>query len=162
MEYKICMIGNGGVGKTSIVSQLVSELFTSRYFATMGVEVHPISLNTNYGKIVFQVWDCAGQERYGGLRDGYYIESQACIGVIEKGNQLSVRMLNQDLTHELLRDLPTVIVLNKMEIQTNKDDVHKDVFPEAISVSAKQNENLQEPFLILARKLTGFDDLIFI
>ncbi len=41
--------------------------------ATIGVEVHPMTFSTNYGVIQFNVWDTAGQEKFGGLRDGYYI-----------------------------------------------------------------------------------------
>jgi GTP-binding nuclear protein Ran len=35
------------------------------------VEVHPLNFHTNRGLIVFNVWDTAGQEKFGGLRDGY-------------------------------------------------------------------------------------------
>jgi GTP-binding nuclear protein Ran len=39
--------------------------------ATIGVEVHPLDFHTNCGKICFYCWDTAGQEKFGGLRDGY-------------------------------------------------------------------------------------------
>jgi GTP-binding nuclear protein Ran len=39
--------------------------------ATLGVEVHPLVFYTNYGAIRFDTWDTAGQEKFGGLRDGY-------------------------------------------------------------------------------------------
>lgn len=39
--------------------------------ATLGVEVHPLKFYTNRGPIQFNVWDTAGQEKFGGLRDGY-------------------------------------------------------------------------------------------
>lgn len=161
-EYKVVMIGNGGAGKSSIVKRLCFGEFSPQYVPTLGVEVHPVRFNTNYGIVQFNVWDCAGQERFSGLRDGYYIQSDACIGVFEKGNRLFVRMLKQELNHESLFNIPMVTVLNKKEIQTNNDDVHTDVFPEAISVSAKNNDNLEEPFLVLARRLTGLNDLCFV
>ena len=44
--------------------------------ATLGVEVHPLSFHTNRGQLVFNVWDTAGQEKFGGLRDGYYIQGE--------------------------------------------------------------------------------------
>ena len=44
--------------------------------ATLGVEVHPLSFHTNRGQLVFNVWDTAGQEKFGGLRDGYYIQGK--------------------------------------------------------------------------------------
>jgi len=45
--------------------------------ATLGVEVHPLVFHTNRGPIRFNVWDTAGQEKFGGLRDGYYIQGEA-------------------------------------------------------------------------------------
>lgn len=45
--------------------------FEKKYVATVGAEVHPMDFTTNRGKIVFNVWDTAGQEKYAGLRDGY-------------------------------------------------------------------------------------------
>jgi GTP-binding nuclear protein Ran len=38
--------------------------------------VHPITFHTNYGQICFNTWDTAGQEKFGGLRDGYYIQGK--------------------------------------------------------------------------------------
>jgi GTP-binding nuclear protein Ran len=45
--------------------------FEKKYVATVGAEVHPMDFTTNRGKIIFNVWDTAGQEKYAGLRDGY-------------------------------------------------------------------------------------------
>lgn len=39
--------------------------------ATIGVEVHPLDFSTNHGMVRFYCWDTAGQEKFGGLRDGY-------------------------------------------------------------------------------------------
>ena len=47
--------------------------------ATLGVEVHPLKFFTNRGELLFNVWDTAGQEKFGGLRDGYYIQGLAMI-----------------------------------------------------------------------------------
>jgi GTP-binding nuclear protein Ran len=41
------------------------------FAATIGVEVHPLDFFTNCGRIRFYCWDTAGQEKFGGLRDGY-------------------------------------------------------------------------------------------
>lgn len=60
--------------------------------ATLGVEVHPLVFHTNRGPIKFNVWDTAGQEKFGGLRDGYYIQGRAgrpCWGASGPGTPLS-------------------------------------------------------------------------
>lgn len=46
------------------------------FIATLGVEVHPLIFYTSSGPILFNVWDTAGQEKFGGLRDGYYIQGK--------------------------------------------------------------------------------------
>lgn len=69
--FKVVLVGDGGVGKTTFVKRHISGEFEKRYIATMGVEVHPLKFFTNFGPIVMNVWDTAGQEKLGGLRDGY-------------------------------------------------------------------------------------------
>lgn len=69
--FKVVLVGDGGVGKTTFVKRHISGEFEKRYIATMGVEVHPLKFFTNFGPIIMNVWDTAGQEKLGGLRDGY-------------------------------------------------------------------------------------------
>ena len=64
-------------GKTTFVKRHLTGEFEKKYVATLGVEVHPLVFHTNRGAIRFNVWDTAGQEKFGGLRDGYYIQVRA-------------------------------------------------------------------------------------
>ncbi len=70
-EFKLVLIGDGGVGKTTFVKRHLTGEFEKKYIATLGVEVHPMVFHTSRGKIKFMVWDTAGQEKLSGLRDGY-------------------------------------------------------------------------------------------
>jgi GTP-binding nuclear protein Ran len=70
-EFKLVLVGDGGVGKTTFVKRHLTGEFEKKYIATLGVEVHPMVFYTNHGAIKFNVWDTAGQEKLGGLRDGY-------------------------------------------------------------------------------------------
>ena len=72
--FKCVLVGDGGVGKTTFVKRHVTGEFEKKYVATLGVEVHPMLFHTTRGPIQFNVWDTAGQEKFGGLRDGYYIQ----------------------------------------------------------------------------------------
>lgn len=65
------LVGDGGTGKTTFVKRHLTGEFEKKYVATLGVEVHPLNFTTNYGAISFDTWDTAGQEKFGGLRDGY-------------------------------------------------------------------------------------------
>jgi len=70
-EFKLVIVGDGGVGKTTFVKRHLTGEFERRYIATVGVEVRPMLFHTNHGPIKFNVWDTAGQEKLSGLRDGY-------------------------------------------------------------------------------------------
>lgn len=76
------MVGPGGVGKTMLARKILEPGFVPRYNdpqPTLGVEVHPIRLQD--GTRV-NVWDTAGPEEHGGLRDGYYIAADGFVIVL--------------------------------------------------------------------------------
>ena len=70
-EFKCLIVGCGYVGKTGFSQMLLTGELEERYIATRGAEVYKLKLNTTEGPVTFNLWDCAGQEKYGGLRDGY-------------------------------------------------------------------------------------------
>lgn len=59
-----------------MINRLTHTQLSRWISATLGVEVHPIVFHTSRGPIRFNVWDTAGQEKFGGLRDGYYIQGE--------------------------------------------------------------------------------------
>lgn len=76
-EFKLVVVGDGGVGKTSIANHLVKGgEFEKRYIATIGVEVQKYEASTSVGPVMFNVWNCAGQEKFRGLADGVLHPSQ--------------------------------------------------------------------------------------
>ncbi len=70
-KWKLVLVGDGGVGKTTFVKRHKTGEFEKKYVPTLGAEVNPIDFVTKKGRILFNVWDTAGQEKYAGLRDGY-------------------------------------------------------------------------------------------
>nr|XP_060494922.1 GTP-binding nuclear protein Ran-like [Panthera onca] len=78
VQSKLELAGEGGKGKMMFVKHhLMGEC--EQYIATLGVEVHPLAFHTNRGPIKFKVWDMASQEKFGRLRDGYYIQPRCAI-----------------------------------------------------------------------------------
>lgn len=74
---------------SSVLHKLLAEVFTCA--ATIGVEVHPLDFTTNRGKLRFYCWDTAGQEKFGGLRDGYYIHGQCAIIMFDVTSRLTYK-----------------------------------------------------------------------
>ena len=65
-QFKLVLVGAGGVGKTTFAKRHFTGEFQKKYEPTIGVIVYPLRFPTNYGEIIFNVWDTAGQEQFGG------------------------------------------------------------------------------------------------
>lgn len=169
-EYKIILIGDGGCGKTSFVNCLRKGEFSGKYIATQGVDVSPVTLTTNYGTITFKIWDCAGQEKFGGLKDGYYIGANALIIMLDLTSKVSLRNMEhwvKDAGRVVGEDVPVIVCGNKIDALNRKitEEMIKEVLPKTVpyfNVSAKINYNVQTAVLELAKKLTGHSDLEFV
>jgi len=84
---KVVLIGDGGVGKTSIRVQYIHRRFTSNYKATIGADFITKDVQLEDGKKVsMQIWDTAGQERFQSLGIAYYRGADACIIVFDVTN----------------------------------------------------------------------------
>lgn len=87
--------------------------------ATLGVEVHPLSFSTNFGTICFNVWDTAGQEKFGGLRDGYYIQGQCGIIMFDVTSRITYKNVpnwHRDL-ERVCENIPIVLTGNKVDVK---------------------------------------------
>jgi len=168
-EFKLILVGDGGVGKTTFVKRHLTGEFEKKYVATLGVEVHPLPFFTNRGPIKFNVWDTAGQEKFGGLRDGYYIQGQCAIIMFDVTSRITYKNVpnwHRDLTR-VCENIPIVLVGNKVEIKDRKVKAKQITFHrkknlQYYDISAKSNYNFEKPFLWLARKLAGDNALHFV
>lgn len=169
-QFKLVLVGDGGVGKTTFVKRHVSGEFERRYIPTMGVEVRSLPFYTNLGKIVFNVWDTAGQEKFGGLRDGYYINGNAAIimfDVLSKTTYKNVNQWHRDITR-VCDNIPIVLCGNKVDVKDRKVKPKQIMFHrkkpnmQYYDISAKSNYNFEKPFLWLIRRLSGNDSCKFV
>jgi len=167
--FKLILVGDGGVGKTTFVKRHLTGEFEKKYVATLGVEVHPLGFHTNYGPIVFNVWDTAGQEKFGGLRDGYYIQGQCAIIMFDVTSRMTYKNVpnwHRDLVR-VCENIPIVLVGNKVDVKDRKVKAkaitfHRKKNLQYYDISAKSNYNFEKPFLWLARKLVNQPNLTFV
>lgn len=167
--FKLILVGDGGVGKTTFVKRHLTGEFEKKYVATLGVEVHPLRFQTNFGPMVFNVWDTAGQEKFGGLRDGYYIQGQCAILMFDVTARVTYKNVpnwHRDLVR-VCEGIPIVLVGNKVDIKDRRVKAknitfHRKKNLQYYDISAKSNYNFEKPFLWLARKLTGKANLGFV
>ncbi|XP_052028733.1 GTP-binding nuclear protein Ran-like [Apodemus sylvaticus] len=162
VQFKLILAGNGGTGKTTFVKRHLTGEFEKNYVATLGAEVHPLTFHTSRGPIKFDVWDTAGQEKFGGLRDGYYIQAQGAIIMFDLTSRVSYQNVPnwyKDLVR-VCEHIPTVLCGNKVDVKDREVKAKSIVFHrkknlQYYDISAKRNHNIEKPFLWLARKLIG-------
>lgn len=128
--FKCVLVGDGGTGKTTFVKRHLTGEFEKKYVATLGVEVHPLVFHTNRGAIRFNVWDTAGQEKFGGLRDGYYIQGQCAIIMFDVTSRVTYKNVpnwHRDLVR-VCENIPIVLCGNKVDIKDRKVKAKSIVF----------------------------------
>uniref|UniRef100_A0A8C5DX16 Ras-related protein Rab n=1 Tax=Gouania willdenowi TaxID=441366 RepID=A0A8C5DX16_GOUWI len=82
--YKVLLIGELGVGKTSIIKRYVHHIFSQHYRATIGVDFALKVLQWDHDTVIrLQLWDIAGQERYGNMTRVYYREAVGAMVVFD-------------------------------------------------------------------------------
>ena len=168
-QFKLLLVGDGGVGKTTLVKRHLTGEFEKKYIPTLGVEVHPLKFSTNCGDLVFNVWDTAGQEKFGGLRDGYYIQGQCAIIMFDVTSRITYKNVpnwHRDIVR-VCENIPIVLVGNKVDVQDRQVKARNITFHrkrnlQYYDLSARTNYNFHMPFKWLARRLTNQPSLEFI
>eukprot|EP01135_Chromosphaera_perkinsii_P000160 Nk52_evm56s32 gene=Nk52_evmTU56s32 len=128
--FKIVVIGNGGVGKSSVLYRFVNDKFDKQCFSTIGVEFLSKGVFVDDHQHTLQVWDTAGQERFRTLRAPFYRGADCCFLVFSLDDRESFVNLNtwvnEFLTYADVGDeeyFPFVVIGNKSDISPDDRQV---------------------------------------
>ncbi|KAG8224430.1 hypothetical protein J437_LFUL001380 [Ladona fulva] len=174
--YKILVIGELGTGKTSIIKRYVHQFFSQHYRATIGVDFALKVINWDADTIIrLQLWDIAGQERFGNMTRVYYKEAVGAFIVFDVTRSAtfeSVVKWKVDLDSKVqLPDgspIPCVLLANKCDQQkegivnnpTKMEEYCKEKgFAGWYETSAKENINIEEAARFLVTKILKNDRL---
>ena len=167
-RFKVLLVGDGGVGKTSFVKRLGTGTFSKQYDATVGVEIHPLEIPTAQGDVVLDVWDTAGQEKLGPLRDKYYYNGEFAIIMFDLCSRISYKNVarwHNDIIRVCNGGIPTVIIGNKVDkldrkVHERMITYHKgrEDFMAYFEISVKNNININEPIRWILEKLKKYRD----
>lgn len=127
--YKIVMLGDSGVGKTSLVARLTNpdRPMNHDISATMGIEFDTQMLDTPQGKVKAQIWDTAGQERFARvLLPTYFRKAKGVILVYDITNaksfeSLGERWMSQLNDHANGEEMAKLLVGNKSDLESSRE-----------------------------------------
>ncbi|CAG9855271.1 unnamed protein product [Phyllotreta striolata] len=175
--YKILVIGDVGTGKTSIIKRYVHRFFTQHYRATIGVDFALKVINWDENTLIrLQLWDIAGQERFGNMTRVYYKEAVGAFIVFDvtrKETFDSVVNWKADLDSKVQfpdgSKIPCVLLGNKCDRQKEgivaspskmEEYCREHDFNAWFETSAKDNINIDEAARCLVEKILACDSLL--
>ncbi|XP_063773952.1 ras-related protein Rab-32 [Pseudophryne corroboree] len=159
--FKVLVIGELGVGKTSIIKRYVHQLFSQHYRATIGVDFALKVINWDTKTLVrLQLWDIAGQERFGNMTRVYYKEAVGAMVVFDvtRGSTFeAITKWKSDLDSKVYLPsggpIPAILLANKCDqkkennLQSPSQMDHfckENGFVSWFETSAKDNVNIDE------------------
>ncbi|MFQ5976688.1 MAG: Rab family GTPase [Candidatus Heimdallarchaeota archaeon] len=150
---KICLLGDGAVGKTSIVRRFATERFSPQYLPTLGIDITSKNVVTaKYPKISARILfvDLAGQEYFGRVRSNYFKGANGYILVYDVTREHTCDNIAKWIKEgwDISGIIPLVIAGNKIDL--------REKYPED-SIENKKVMQRVERIATLARKEKGFD-----
>ena len=163
-NFKIIIIGDSAVGKSSILKRAVKKTFDANYQSTIGFEFLLMHFKINDLKIKLQIWDTCGQENYRSLVQGFYRNTSLAIIVYDISNKKTFESLDiwiKDLRAKTNEDLPIFIIGNKNDLESirqvpNNDAKDFSLFSRSkyfTECSAKTGYNVENIFSEAAKYL---------
>ncbi|GFO10567.1 ras-related protein rab-35 [Plakobranchus ocellatus] len=158
--FKLLIIGDSGVGKSSLLLRFADNIFSGSYITTIGVDFKIRTIDVNGERVKLQIWDTAGQERFRTITSTYYRGTHGVLVVYDVCSGESFANVQRWL-HEIDQNCD---VVNRILVGNKDDDPERKVvltqdaerFAERMQIqlfetSAKENKNVEEMFTAITR-----------
>ncbi|KAF1419581.1 Ras-related protein Rab-22A, partial [Spheniscus mendiculus] len=156
-ELKVCLLGDTGVGKSSIVWRFVEDSFDPNINPTIGASFMTKTVQYQNELHKFLIWDTAGQERFRALAPMYYRGSAAAIIVydITKELNLSLKILNN--VSFLHSQFFSLLCFSREVMEKDAKDYADSIHAIFVETSAKNAININELFIEISRRIPSTD-----
>ncbi|XP_064607013.1 ras-related protein Rab-23-like [Liolophura sinensis] len=156
---KVVVVGNGAVGKSSMIQRYCKGIFTSEYKKTIGVDFLERQIEVNAEDVRLMLWDTAGQEEFDAITKAYYRGAQACVLAFSTVDRESFDALEtwKKKVEDEVGEIGMVIVQNKIDLIDDAvvtveeaENLAKKLSLRFYRTSVKDNLNVDEVFRYLA------------
>ena len=158
LKKKICMLGYYGVGKTSLVSQFVNQMFADKYQTTVGVKIDKKVVQVDGQEVTLMLWDVAGEEDNAPVKLNHVRGASGYLLVLDGHRQktLDAALSIQERVESEIGPRPFLLLANKADERSTwevTDASLADLTSRGWTVfetSAKTGDNVEKAFLTLA------------
>ncbi len=168
--FKVLMLGEASVGKTTLTHKYIRGVFVDNPRLTIGVDFFTKKIRINEKKISLQIWDFGGEERFRFLLPTYTKGSNAAFFLYDITSKKSLDTIGDwlSIVRENAGNIPILLVGSKLDLEDHRkvsfeyaEKVsEKFALADHIEVSAKTGENIEESFKTMVRMLmknAGFE-----
>uniref|UniRef100_A0A8C1GWH2 RAB7a, member RAS oncogene family n=1 Tax=Cyprinus carpio TaxID=7962 RepID=A0A8C1GWH2_CYPCA len=124
---KVIILGDSGVGKTSLMNQYVNKKFSNQYKATIGADFLTKEVMVDDRLVTMQIWDTAGQERFQSLGVAFYRGADCCVLVFDVTAPNTFKTLDSWRDEFLIQasprdpeNFPFVVLGNKIDLENRQ------------------------------------------
>ncbi|XP_059379809.1 ras-related protein rab7-like isoform X1 [Carassius carassius] len=162
---KVIILGDSGVGKTSLMNQYVNNKFSNQYKATIGADFLTKEVMVDDRLVTMQIWDTAGQERFQSLGVAFYRGADCCVLVYDVTAPTTFKTMDSWRDEFLIQasprdpeNFPFVVLGNKIDLENRQVTTKraqawcqsKNSIP-YFETSAKEAINVDQAFQTIAR-----------
>lgn len=158
--FKIVFLGEGAVGKTSLVGRFVYDSFEGDYLATIGTDIHLKMVQVEETLVKLVIWDIAGQDNFAQLRRAYYMNASGAFFVFDTTRPETIARVDEwiNALQTVTGEIPLVLLENKVDLESaipkeTKDEVTAKYNVKMIPTSAKEDTNVEEAFKEMTAKI---------
>ncbi|XP_023022878.1 RAS oncogene family member Rab21 [Leptinotarsa decemlineata] len=162
-NFKVVLLGEGCVGKTSLVLRYVEDKFNSKHMSTVQASFLNKKLSIDGNRVNLSIWDTAGQEKFHALGPIYYRSSNGAVLVYDITDEDSFQKVKswvKELRKMLGTEISLIIVGNKSDLEKDRhvnleeaESYAEKVKAIHYQTSAKLNQGVEEMFLALTQKM---------
>ena len=167
---KICLVGSGGVGKTSLIKRFILNIFDDKYLKTLGTKVSKKVIIVDYPEkdlkinLVLLVWDIMGQETFRPLlQDSYFYGAGGCIAVCDSTRSETLKALEEwvESLQKIAGKVPMILLANKADLTESIqiDEIQLKNLANGFNAkffftSARTGSNVEKAFFELGKLVT--------
>ncbi len=169
MKVKICLVGEGAVGKTCLIRRFIHDQFDDRYISTLGAKVSKkemtIGTDGDQVNVDMTIWDIMGEKGFRELlKEAYFHGAQGVLAVCDVTRMETLTDLDDWVAAvvKVTGNIPVEFLANKVDLKEQQAVQAEDLEAAAkahgapyLFTSAKTGENVEEAFADLAKLISA-------